>query len=620
VRRDSKDVPLQAELVENIEDLHSKVRQRAATALVKMFEQRAKEAIKDGTLKLPAGQTWDSFGRRLGLTVEYSLYMNYWGHGSEPNPPYSERMRMILHNVKTNDELRDKLLGGTLTPHALTQLSSHEMARKELQEETAQIIKENDKQHLLIQESGPRIRRTHKGEELIIDETEPQQSTSEAPQNSSVSRRTDTEGEREVSPERMSPQSPSRVELPDDIVKSPSKPLKIDTQTRAKRHPERKQSSTFNMDSVWSSVDSPSMARPIPVPNTPITTGPGAKADPEIDKLLKDEEDEEPYSPMDYEMEPGTIWRGNVLMPSIAEFHASAKYAAGANLSEVYPWQQLIGSPLSVEGRIQIDKASDYVCSLQWSKTTDVTVISLTPAEHAQDQAQFDKLFTYLTSRQRYGVGKSPVPNVRDIYIVPLEAGNAKKPDFIDLLEDCVLEDQRPSRVLLVVFIIKTTPPNGTTSGTASNATPRQPEINSPMTGLRGGSISSQASGHFHIPSTAQQVMSPLSAATPFPPPVSAQPSGQSLPGQMPAYALQQQHTPQTPLSAIGPKTGVEAARFVLGDLANSPTVAQILASAPNTPEDQWHHIRVILERDPKTRTDWTALMAALTARATTGS
>ena len=611
-------MPLQAELVETIEELHSLIRQRAAKALVKLFVDATQQAQKESSFKLSTGQSEAAFGLRLGLTVEYSLYMNFWGHGESPTSRYGEKLRTIIHNVKDNKSLRDRLLHGSLSPHDLTNMTSLDMARKELQEQRDKILKESEKQHVLVQEDGPRIRRTHKGDEMIVDES--QHLTNAEPVQTAPSRpRRDSNDAKEASPEQMSPRSPNNVELPPDIGKSPTstRPLTVDTKTaRPKPPPQRKQSTStnFNMDNVWSSVDSPSMNRPVPIPTTPSSTtattrGPGAKADPEIDSLLKDEDDsDEPYSPMDYEMEPGTIWRGNVLMPTVAEFRGSAKHVAGADLHSIYPWPTLMPNLLIIEGRIPVDRASDYLCGLRWSKTTDVSVVSVTPAEHQLDKDAFDKLFTYFTTRSRYGVVvESPVPNVRDVYVVPLEAGAAKKPEFIELLQESTVEDVRAQRQLLVTYVIKIradgAPLPGSATNPAASAVPRGAELlNSPVAPQGLGQGPGQGQGQ-----TQPQPQGPATGYSPLNPSVAAFPPPATFPPPVVGAA-------GGPVSA-GPK-GWDAAHAVLGpELVQAPTVAQLVASAPDTGESQWVVIKTVLEEDVRNRTDWAGLMGGLQRR-----
>ena len=631
VRHNSKDISLQTELVENISDLQSEARQRVASALVKLFVEQTQQAQKQGAFTVPPGQSLEAFGLRLGLAVEYAIYLNFWGHTDEPKPEYKEKLRMMLHNVKANSSLRDRLLSGSLSPNEFSKMSSDDMASKELQEKTAEMIKESEKQHMLVQEDGPRIRRTHKGEELVGDEAQHIAGTDMIYPNAPPRRREsmiEPSASNHASPVPMSPSSTNAVELPQDVlttatVMSPttSRPLTVDTKAapRTSLGFERKPSSAFNIQNVWSSVDSPDtdkqrarqVSHQAPQSTSEQATGSQVQADPDIEHLLKDEDpdDEEPYSPTDYEMEPGTVWRGNLSMASVAEFRGNGKHVAGANLSSVYPWSQLIPHSLHIEGRIDVEKATQYLCGLQWSKTTDVSVVAITPSETPDDQAQFDKLFTYFTERNRYGViGKSPVSAVRDVYLVPLESGMSKKPEFIELLEQCTLEEPRQSRMLLITYVIKTK----TENTSSAQATPRQVDGN-----IVASPISVQAPGQYRTSSMSHlgSNMSPIG-------PYGGTSFGSPVQQQQPFMTPQQQ--PYSPVyhnsngSSTSP-TGLDAARQVLGDMANAPAVGELLSKAPGSGLVEFEIIKEVFESVPASRNDFNMLMGLLTARSQQG-
>lgn len=632
-RRDSKEVSLQTELVENISELQSEARRRAASALVRLFIEQIQQAQKQGAFKLLLGQSTDAFGLRLGLTVEYAIYLNFWGHGDEPKPEYKEKLRMVLHNVKANPTLRDRLLSGSLSPNEFSNMSSDDMASKELQEMTAEMIKESEKQHMLVQEDGPRIRRTHKGEEFVGDESQHTADTESIFTNPPPRRResmVDPSAPRHISPDPMSPSSANAVELPQDVTMSGTspttgRPLTVNTNAvpRSSIGSERKSSSAFNIQNVWSSVDSPdvdrSRSRHIPHHGSRSTSeqiaGLGVQADAEIENLLKDEEPEEdePYSPTDYDAEPGTIWRGNLTMASVAQFRGAAKHVAGANLSSVYPWIQLISHSLQIEGRIDVDRASQYLCGLQWSKTTDVSVVAITPAETPADEAHFNKLFTYFTERNRYGViSKSPVPSVRDIYLVPLEAGTAKKPEFIELLEDSTVEDNRPTRMLLITYVIKTKIDNTP----SAQATPRNLD-----SGMIASPISTQPPGPYRTSSLSHSGanMSPIGpyGGTTFGTPTQHQQAFAPPPQQQPYSPVYENNGAQHTHSQSPPKpsTGMDAARQVLGDVANAPSVAELLSKAPATGVVEFQIIKEVFESVPASQADFGMLMGLLNAR-----
>lgn len=614
-KRDSTGVQLQAELVENISDLQSEERKRVAHAVVKLFVTQTKEAEKEGSFSLPAGQKADAFGLRLGLAVEYAVYLNFWGQGGKASAQYGDKFRAILHNVKANKELRNDLLHGILSPNDFSKMSPADMASKELQEKKAEMMKEAEKQHVLIQDEGPRMRRTHKGEELIEDDSN-MADTADSGFTAPVMRKRPSEIDTSIkqgSPEAPTPQSPAAVELPETFgAGSPTtnQPLSIDTNAppRASVGPERKSSNNFNIQDVWSGVKGPDpgsrhVSRPSESAITPIqqTPGPGVQADAEIDQLLKDEEpeDEEPYSPAEYTSEPGApIWHGKMSMTGIASFNGIGKHVAGADLSSTLPWHTLVPAVLRIEGRIDIDRASEYLCGLRWSSTTDVVVVSVTPSEDPDNVAQFDKLFRYFTERKRYGViGKSAVTAVKDTYIVPLEAGMSKKAEFVELLEYCIIEDPTPERMLLLTFVVKC---NNTPS---AQQTPRPLDGSSIASPI--GPNHSAMSSHPGFQSSPNQGMPPNAPLI----------HHHHQQGYANSPKHQAQHAYMPPHQSPYPVTGRDAARQVLGDWADAPVVTELLAEAPNSGVAEFEVIRGMFESVPATRNDLNMLKQMLEIR-----
>ena len=620
-KRESTGPGIQAELVGSIDELQGEDRKNAANALKKMFVDQTKQAEKQGSFKLPQGQSVDAFGLRLGLQVEYAIYFNYFGSlpTGKPSEPYKDKFRAILHNVKANPSLRDRLLNGSLSPDELSKMSRDDMASKELQEKKAEMMKEAEKQHFLIQEEGPRMRRTHKGEELVEDEShiaDGTESAFAAPVRKRMSE-IDIAAPKQESPEVATPHSPAAVELPESFgAGSPAntQPLTIDTSGPPSAGPERKSSSNFNIQDVFSGVKAQTPTSRPSEPAVPAVSQPqaqGVQADAEIDQLLKDEEpeDEEPYSPTDYAAEPGShVWHGTMSMTGIASFDGKAKHVAGANLSSTLPWPQLIPSSLIIEGRIDVDRATEYLCGLRWSQTTDVVVVSITPNEDSESQAQFEKLFKYFTERKRYGVvAKSPVPAVRDIYVAPLEAGMSKKPDFVELLEYCSIEDPTPERMLLLTFVVKSN------NSPSAQQTPRHLDA-----ALIASPIGANAS---HGPNALGQhpgFQNSPTPAMPFPPPSHLPPyAGSPTQAQhtyMPPHN-QQHQSPYSPQQQHNGPIGMDAARQALGDLINSPVVAELLEEAPGTGVPEFAVVKQLMENVPAARDNLSMLKGLLEMR-----
>ena len=603
---------LQTELVENIDDLQSDARKRIATALVKLFIDQTKQAQKQGSFKLPPGQSADDFGKKIGLAVEYAVYLNFWGNSPEPSTPYGDKFRTINHNVKNNVELRDRLLNGLLSPNELSKMTSQDMASKELQEKTAEIKKDAEKQHIIQQEEGPRIRRTHKGEELVGDDAHMTMGSDSVFAPAPARRResqVDPNAPKPESPPAATPVSPVAVELPENVGQQPvpapvSQPLTVDTNARPPPA-ERQSSSAFDIQNVWSSVSGPTTdGQHQQAPQRHDGQQQPVQTDPEIDHLLKDEEpeEEEPYSPIDYAANPDApVWSGRMVMMNVAGFGGTGKFVAGFNLSSKFRWSDLVPNNLVIEGRIDIDRASEYICGLRFSNTTDVTVIAITPTDDEKARTEFEKLFTYFTERKRYGVVSTQGNSVvKDTYLVPLEAGAEKKPDFIELLEVCTIEDPTPERMLLLTMVIRSNPDAPSAQATphvdggmaASPSTPAQamhqnsgyPAHQTPMAPQQ-----SPMPGHPY--GTPQSHMHPYSNGSP------PQPQQGFMPPPQPQQPYQQ--------SPYQSPVGMEAAREALGELANTHSVQELIKEAPTTSVGEFGAVRRVLESVPATQNNF---------------
>lgn len=524
-------------------------RKSAANALVKFFVDQIAVAQKGGSYSLPAGQTADVWGRQLGLSVEDAMYENIWGGTGEASDPYKAQLRAILFNVKKNISLRDRLLVGSVSPKTLALMKSEEMASEELQRKDAEIKREAERQHIIVQEQGPRIRRTHKGEELIEDDTH--NVASESVFSAAPRRATDAGG----SPENQSPVTPKAPQsTKGDRGQSPD---------------------GGHVDHVFPEV-APNIREPVPHGKL--------EGDADIDKLLDDDEPESPpYSPKDMS-DDGVIWRGKVSMVPVAEFLSTAQHVGGAELSGRIPWRELAPETLAVDGRIDVQRANTYLCGLRWSSSTDVSVIAINSPRSPHEHDGFTKLFEYFHTRQRYGViGKHPLSAVKDTYIVPLEAGSTNKPEFLELLENTKLGDGPiEERLLLVVFVVKTRESNPPSVQPPSHRPSQEPNMTaSPLTAITG------------TPQNTFMAQSPLNPS----------PLGSVTPGQTNQPQFQ---TPQQSL------TGLPAAIQILGQQANAPAIQQLLKTAPQVDQAQLSLVRDILTRQPAAADNYDTLMQAL--------
>jgi hypothetical protein len=449
----------------DVEEIGNAARKGTAAGLIKMFIAETRDAVKSGSHTLPVGVSAESAGTQLALRVEYALYMIKSPGTAAPNEAYKDQVKLLLPNVKRNHELRDKILSGEVSEVQLATMAAAEMASEEQQLKDAEIIKKSEKQHTIIEEQGPRIRRTHKGEEFV---NEADQIAAESTENraSKPKRREsgiDQDGDTSMNdPDVLSPRE-TDTRLP-PLPGGRSGP------------PQRQSSSNFDISNVWETVtvqgspDTSNQQFPeLPQqrePGGPVQepAGPGVGDDADIDRLLKDEDAEsEPYSPKDTADGESIIWSGIINGNALGRFHAKAKYAAGATPDALHlTWQSLIPRELPISGRIEPNKANDYLCGLQYSTTSDVIVVTVSQPDtgNFQDLLEFDKIFKYFKERRRYGViTQQAEPAIKDIYLIPLDAGD-ELPEMLRLLEEKSIGDEHgriTERMLMIPIVIKNT-------------------------------------------------------------------------------------------------------------------------------------------------------------------
>ncbi|KIW15785.1 hypothetical protein PV08_05835 [Exophiala spinifera] len=561
------------------------VRKQAATTLIKLVEQQIKEATKQGEYNLPSGSSAQNVANQMGLNLEAALYHIHAGGSGEPNEAYKAQLRSIPFNLKKNHALAVQLLNGDITPQELAGMDPKDMASEEQKKKDAATMKELEKQHTIVEEQGPRIRRTHKGEEYV---DESRQVAAESESSNAPARRPSA-----MEPAEGDAHSPD-VKSPSDIADRP-KPT-VDTK--------RQSSANFDIAKVWSNVqgspdtdgqrfgelpqESPGVAVREPV-------GPGAKADADIDALLKDEEAESPpYSPQETAAADGTVWRGNINGGNLGRFHAIAKYAAGATPESDtlrMTYDDILPADITIGGRIQPSKADEYLCGLEYSNTSDLVIVYMPEPQNSPDQQEFDKLFRYFKTKERFGVCvQQQTPAIKDIYLIPLNKGQ-ELPTFVKKLETD-FPDPAQERMLLVPIVIKNSElphmKGVNHDGSVDSPLTRGPAVaQTPITPHEGSFESQHASAAAYSQSPAPAGQYGTNGV----PNQSFAPQGAPYPG----YGQQQPPPPQLPQSPA-----MANAQKILGPMAGSPAVVQLCAQAPNAGEMEFKIIKECIERNPE--------------------
>jgi hypothetical protein len=602
-----QDSPVQ-NLPIKINDLESS-RQGPAKLIQKSLKVAVPIAISNGVYSLSKDDTSEQKAERLAIEIETAILSAH-----PDKPAYHNQARTISANLKSNQELCNNLLIRKLTPAALAVMDSDDMASNELKKETAEMKARADKQAIMVSDDGPRIRRTHKGEEVVEGDNfaVANESTMSTARRRSM---LDPNANMAIRSRENSPGD--GVELPADIgdyqshddirgLPASKHPLNVDTKAKP---PNRKASgqSDFDINKVFSSVQTPTSAshvrRQSTINNAPPADGPGV--DPEIDQMLMDDGNESPpYSPAEYTNDPDVIWRGSVTMDSIAKFPATAKYAAGADLSASLPWTSILQKELKVAGRIDAERANEYLCSLRYSPPTDLVVVNISPVDGASQS--FFELYNYFFGKNRYGVlTNKGIGNIRDTYLVPVPPSPEALPDFVTNLDGHKVPQERFKPMILIALVIR-------------NENYQSPSANSP-------SVMAHHQRQMSLNSNGP-AMSPVQPGSStgqfqrFSPP-----QQQSYQNQIP-YQQQPQHPSHLQISEAerqrldaernyAQQQGEAIAYGILGELKTAPTLQFLLPQAYQMRDREWMVIKSILESDEKARYDLNHLSTMIEIR-----
>ncbi|GAO50993.1 hypothetical protein SAICODRAFT_220125 [Saitoella complicata NRRL Y-17804] len=463
-----------------------------------VFEKIVETMAASGSYILPENITATQKVEELAEGVEGSMFNHFHtdeGKKKIVTPQYREKARNLLSHLKdeANPSLRQRILDEEITPEALVTMKNEELQRPELRALAEAVKAESMKQAVLVEEKGPRVRRTHKGEEIIGDvdmgftNTEPsapgitRRGTDEEMQTNSESPRITKKENPEQSPdvdmgesgvayEDEGPVSPSQFSSSET---TPAKLVKTSSFTAPSESPIEKKTN-FDISSVWNNVAT--MSPPVHDDrDVPSRKGSNAKAsadvdfDPDIDALLggdtkqEEEDDDIPYSPpadfaaLEEMTKPKPVWKGPVTLPRVAQFSCSAYKVGGPEFKHIpglNSWNDCFEATVVIEGRIGIEQSTKYLCAQKHSASKEVVVFKFIADDDENAKTEFKKLYEHFQSRERHGVIRSSLlPAVKDAYIVTLSP-DATIPEFIELLGDHNVPLVRDENMLLAVLVV----------------------------------------------------------------------------------------------------------------------------------------------------------------------
>ncbi|RVE72470.1 hypothetical protein OJAV_G00042050 [Oryzias javanicus] len=136
------------------------------------------------------------------------------------------------------------------------------------------------------------------------------------------------------------------------------------------------------------------------------------------------------------------LWKGFINMQSVAKFVTKAYLVSGSgeHLKEDLP------DTIHVGGRIPPGTVWDYVGKLKTSLSKELCLIRFHPATEEEEVA-YVSLFSYFSSRKRFGVVANNRGRIKDLYLIPLSS-NDPLPSKLLPFDGPGLEPARPNLLL----------------------------------------------------------------------------------------------------------------------------------------------------------------------------
>ncbi|XP_029011048.1 uncharacterized protein LOC114858249 [Betta splendens] len=143
------------------------------------------------------------------------------------------------------------------------------------------------------------------------------------------------------------------------------------------------------------------------------------------------------------------MWKGFLNMLTVAKFVTKAYLVSGCaeNLKADLP------DTIQIGGRILPQTVWDYVVKLKTSISKELCVIRFHPATEEEEVA-YVSLFSYFSSRGRFGVVANNSNTIKDVYLVPLSAKETI-PSILQPLVGPGLEKNRPNLLLGLAIVQK---------------------------------------------------------------------------------------------------------------------------------------------------------------------
>ncbi|KAG5678568.1 hypothetical protein PVAND_008231 [Polypedilum vanderplanki] len=144
------------------------------------------------------------------------------------------------------------------------------------------------------------------------------------------------------------------------------------------------------------------------------------------------------------------IYSGNMYMADVTKFDVTASIVSG-NVDDITKYFM---PQLEIVGRIEPKTVWDYLGKVKKLPGKELVVLRFS----SSDQSAYFTLFSYLHSRQRYGVIKSPSIHIKDFYVITVEASRPLPQVLLPIVGPGFVEGEEHKPDLLLGVILKILP------------------------------------------------------------------------------------------------------------------------------------------------------------------
>lgn len=139
------------------------------------------------------------------------------------------------------------------------------------------------------------------------------------------------------------------------------------------------------------------------------------------------------------------IYSGSMFMAEVAKFDVTASIVSG-NVDDII---KKLPTSMEIVGRIEQNIVWDYLDKVK-KHGKELALLRFA----STDESSYFQLFSYLNTRQRYGVIKSPCPTIKDFYLIPVEASRSLPSVLLPITGPGFIEghDHKPDLLLGVIL------------------------------------------------------------------------------------------------------------------------------------------------------------------------